>query len=181
MDIGIVSSRYAKALYKFAEANQEADRVYAEMQKLAQAFLDASNFRAVLLNPVLTGGQKKKLLLAAMGRENAVSASVLKFVELVIAKKRVSIMQFISNAYVRLYQNQKGIVKGRLTLPVAVSKAVEQRLQEAIENRAGKKLDFDMKIDEELLGGFVLEYDTYRLDASLKRQLEEIQRSLTRV
>ena len=39
MDLGIVSTRYAKALLLFAEQNKEEDKVYAETSVLAETFL----------------------------------------------------------------------------------------------------------------------------------------------
>ena len=38
MDIGIISSRYAKALYRFAGQNKEDAQVYSEMQCLDANF-----------------------------------------------------------------------------------------------------------------------------------------------
>ncbi len=180
MDIGIVSARYAKALFKFAEVNGEAEKVYAEMQTLALAFLKVEALHNVMLNPVLTSGQKNKLLVSAVSGEEPVSESTRKFIALVVDKKRSDLMLFIANAFVALYRRKKGVIKGKLILPVEVGEKIEKRLQQMIEARAGMKLDFDVRIDSEILGGFILEYDTYRLDASLRTQINELHRSLTR-
>ncbi len=178
MDIGIVSARYAKALLKFAEQNGEDVKVYEEMQRLVLAFLKVEKLHHVLLNPTLTEEQKTILLLSAMGGEDAVCVSTVKFIRLVVQKKRASFMLFIANAYVSRYRKLRGIVKGRLILPSQMSKQIEARLQKMVEARAGAKVDFDVCVDESLLGGFVLEYDTYRLDASLRTSLERLHRAL---
>ena len=41
-----------------------------------------------------------------------------------------------------------------------------------------KHVEFQVREDPSLLGGFVLEYDTYRMDASVKAQLARIKRQL---
>ena len=39
-------------------------------------------------------------------------------------------------------------------------------------------MEFEVCVDEKIEGGFILEYDTYRLDASLRTQLDQIHREL---
>ena len=39
MDIGLVSTRYAKALLRFSEENKEESKVYQEMLTLSAAFI----------------------------------------------------------------------------------------------------------------------------------------------
>ncbi len=178
MDIGIVSARYAKALLKFAGQNGEDVKVYEEMQSLVLAFLKIEKLHHVLLSPTLTEEQKTALLLSAMGGEDVVCASTKKFVKLVVQKKRSPFMLFIANAYIARYRKLRGIVKGKLILPSHMSEQIETRLQKLVEARAGAKVDFDVCVDEDLLGGFILEYDTYRLDASLRTSLERLHRAL---
>ncbi|MBR1446518.1 MAG: F0F1 ATP synthase subunit delta, partial [Alloprevotella sp.] len=44
--------------------------------------------------------------------------------------------------------------------------------------RTRSKVEFSTVVDPELGGGFVLEYDTSRLDASLRTQIQELRRTL---
>ena len=60
MDLGIVSTRYAKALLLFAEQNKEEDKVYAETSVLAETFLHVPALQQALINPVLTEAQKDR-------------------------------------------------------------------------------------------------------------------------
>jgi F-type H+-transporting ATPase subunit delta len=41
------------------------------------------------------------------------------------------------------------------------------------------QVEFETVIDASIGGGFVLEYDTYRVDASLKTQLQKISKGIS--
>lgn len=97
MDIGIVASRYAKALLRFASDNQEEAQVYAEMQQLDQNFRGAHQMKSILNSPVLSEPQKIDLLCAAATAKGAhrVSQSTARFIELVVNKKRADLFHFL--------------------------------------------------------------------------------------
>lgn len=180
MDIGIISARYAKALLRFATDNKEEDRVYEEMGRLADVFQKVGRLQTAMQNPVVTNEQKIDLLLKAA--ENAggkATMSTSRFIRLVTVNKRAEFMMFIANAYVALYRKSKHIIKGRLTVPDAVSTAVSQRLRDIVERQTQSRVEFEVCIDKNIEGGFILDYDTYRLDASLKTQLEKLHRALS--
>jgi F-type H+-transporting ATPase subunit delta len=39
-------------------------------------------------------------------------------------------------------------------------------------------IEFKTDVSPEIIGGFILEYDTYRMDASIKKQLDSIRTQL---
>ena len=178
MDIGIVSVRYAKALLRFATENKEEQQVYAEMETLAGTFLKVQALQSALLNPVLTNDQKTELLASACVGNGDITQSTKRFIQLVTDKKRADLMMFIANAYMTLYRKSKGIIKGCLTVPTEISENVCKRLQQIIESKTSNQVEFEVRIDEDIKGGFILDYDTYRLDASLRTQLNELKRAL---
>ncbi len=178
MDIGIVSVRYAKALLKFAVENREEEQVYLEMETLASSFQSVPALQSALLNPVFAASQKVKLLETACAGSKTLSVSTLRFLRLVIEKKRAELMMFIANSYVTLYRKSKQIIKGRLIVPVKIKEEVSQRLRHIIESKTNTQMEFEVCVDKEIEGGFILEYDTYRLDASLRTQLSVLHRTL---
>lgn len=178
MDIGIVSVRYAKALLRFAIENKEEQLVYAEMETLSRTFLKVEALQPALLNPVLTDLQKTELLTAACGNKDEVTSSTRRFMKMVTDNKRADLMLFIAHAYITLYRKSKGIIKGCLTVPTEISERVSQRLQQIIESKTSQQVEFEVVVDKDIKGGFILDYDTYRLDASLRTQLNELSRAL---
>ena len=51
MNIGVISNRYAKALYQYAAEGQCEKQVYREMMTLADSYLQVPALRKALDNP----------------------------------------------------------------------------------------------------------------------------------
>lgn len=179
MDIGIVASRYAKTLLRFAIDNKEEDVVYEEMRGLAGIYHKVPALRATLANPSITAQKQAEIILAAATGTQDATQTTQKFVALVTKNRRAELMQFIATAYESQYLRHKNITVGSLTVPVAVSDKTKEQLKQMVEARTNSTMQFRVNIDPEIEGGFILQYDTYRLDASLRTQLQHIRRKLS--
>ena len=172
MDIGVISVRYARALLKSALDAKIEDKVYLEMQTLAKSYLEVPQLRLTIDNPMLSKDKKEMLLLTAVGTEP--SPLVKTFISLVLREDRENVMQFIANSYVTLYRQQKNIIRGKLTTAVAVLPATEQRMRQMVERKTQGTVEFESEVNPDIIGGFILEYDTYRMDASVRSKLNTI-------
>ena len=172
MDIGVISVRYARALLKSAmEAKLEA-KVYAEMQMLAESYLRVPELRFTIDNPMLAKDKKETLLVTACGDEP--TELTRRFVHLVLEEGRESALQFMANSYITLYRQQKNIIRGRLITAAAVSPATEQKMKQMVESKTKGTVEFQTEVNPDIIGGFILEYGTYRMDASVKSNLKRI-------
>ena len=172
MDIGVISVRYARALLKAATAANKEDQVCQNMTTLAKSFADVPQRRHASGNPMLYKKKKKGLLTTACGK-NIVELTE-KFIMLVLKEDRESFVQFMANSYVTLYRKQKNIIRGKLTTAVAVSPETEKKMRQMVENKTKGTVEFETEVNPDIIGGFILEYDTYRLDASVQSQLRNV-------
>ena len=176
MDIGVISVRYARALLKSATETKIEDAVYTEMQQLAKSYALVPQLRHTIDNPMLSKDKKQELLLTAVG--NSPSDLTKAFVGLVLKEDRENVMQFIANSYVTLYRQQKNVIRGRLITATAVSPATEQKMRQMVESKTQGTVEFETEVNPDIIGGFILEYDTYRMDASVKSKLNSILNTL---
>lgn len=177
MDIGVISVRYARALLKSATDANIEDRVYGEMQLVAKSYREVPALRQTIDNPMLSKDKKQMLLETAIGGEGASTLSK-AFIQLVLKEDRENMMQFIAHSYVTLYRKQKNIIRGKLTTAVAVSPEMEQKMRQMVESRTQGIVEFETEVNPDIIGGFVLEYDTYRMDASVQSRLRDILNTL---
>lgn len=176
MDIGVISVRYARALLKYSMESSAEDQVYQEMQALAENYIQVPELRRTIENPMVSHEKKESILLAAIG--SGASDITQRLVKLVLKEGRANMMQFIANSYVTLYRQQKNITRGKLTTAVSVSPAIEQKMRKMVESRTNGTVEFTTEVDSSIMGGFILDYDTYRLDTSVKAQLNNILKQL---
>lgn len=176
MDIGVISVRYARALLKAATAANIEDQVCQNMTTLAKSFADVPQLRHAIDNPMLSKDKKKGLLTTACG--NSVATLTETFLQLVLKEDRESFVLFMANSYVTLYRKQKNIIRGKLTTAVAVSPDTERKMRQMVENKTKGTVEFETEVNPDIIGGFILEYDTYRLDASVQSQLRNVLQQL---
>ena len=153
MDIGVISVRYARALLKSATDAKIEDAVYTEMQQLAKSYVEVPQLRFTIDNPMLSKEKKEALLLTAVGKKP--SELTKAFIQLVLKEDRESVMQFIANSY-------------------AVSAETEQKMRQMVESKTNGTVEFETEVNPDIIGGFILEYDSYRMDASVKTKLNSI-------
>lgn len=172
MDLGLISVRYARALLKASNQEKQSELVYADMQTLAAEYVNVQELSAAIANPMLSEEQKFALLVTAAGSTKCDLTR--RFFKLALKEGRGSIMQFIANSFISQYREQNNLIQAKLSTASALNPESVSKLRQLVESKTSGKVEFETSVDPELIGGFVLEYDTYRLDASVKRQLNTI-------
>jgi len=164
--------RYARALLKSATDAQLEDQVYQEMMTIAKSYVDVPALRQTIDNPMLSKDKKESLLTVAAGDKP--SALTKAFIALVLKEDRENVMQFMANSYVTLYRKQKNVIRGKLTTAARVSVETEQKMRQLVESKTNGTVEFETEVNPDIIGGFILEYDTFRMDASVRSKLNTI-------
>ena len=176
MDAGIISTRYAKAIYKYAAGRGDETRLYEEMKALSRQFSVLPELNKVLENPILFSEEKIRLLTIAVG-ETASETSKNVF-RVVVDNGRASYMQHIALVYDRVYRKEKNIVLVKLTTVNQATEEEKKSMVELISHGKKEQVDFATEIDADIVGGFILEVEDLRLDASVKNQLNRLKLEL---
>ena len=89
-------------------------------------------------------------------------------------------MPFIANSYKSLNLSYKNVVKSRLTVSSKPNDAFVDKMRELVEAKTDSKVEMQVNTDVSLGGGFILEYGTYKIDASIRNQIKNIRKKLMR-
>ena len=157
--------RYARALLKSATALKIEDSVCQDMMCLGRSYIEVPQLRTAIATPMLQPEKKELLLVTAAGTEP--TELTRRFLKLVLREGRDNALQFMAASYVTLYREQKNITCGRLITATAV-------MRQMVESKTRGTVEFNTEVDPDIIGGFILEYDTYRMDASVKTGLRKI-------
>jgi F-type H+-transporting ATPase subunit delta len=176
MNSGMISTRYARALFEYALEKGEEDIVFSEIKNLSATFYKEYALRTALDNPVLLVTDKINVIKAAAGEK--ISDVLNQFIELVLYKKRESYLYSICLVFMDLYRDYKKISIGRLITAKPIDKDTENKIKQLVKPTQGGTLEFETETNPDILGGFILYMDTYRLDASVSTQLRNIRRQL---
>ncbi len=176
MNSGLVSTRYANALLNFAIESGEEEQVYERMKLLANLFLEVPELKETVKNPSIPANDKKKIIVTACGGK--LPSSLEKMIGLILDNERENQLQFITNRFIDLYRKRFRIQAGKLITAVPVEGKTKEKLLDKIRHLTGNTLEIETVIDPDIIGGFILNLDDYRWDASVSGELERIKQSL---
>ena len=177
MDNGLIPHRYAKALYKLALEHNNAAVVYDEMKNVLAAFSNDPRLGKVLANPFVANEEKFQLLKAAAG--DKVENDFLGFIKLILENRREEYAYQMALAYRDIYRKANKISQVRITTAVQLPEVEMNRLRTMVSNSFNDtKLEFSEFINPDLIGGFVIDVDDSRMDASISNELEQLRLNL---
>lgn len=176
MNIGVITSRYAKALLKFVQEKGTGENVYSQVCELVNVLKSVSKFRDYVENhPELTLQKKIGLLSAALG--GPLNPELERFIGLVALNGRMEFLTEVLISFVSQYRQANDIKVGTLVVASPVD-GLRERLEEILHEKTGSEVHLRERVDPELIGGFLFELGDYRLDGSVQRQFRLLERRL---
>jgi F-type H+-transporting ATPase subunit delta len=168
-----LGTRYAKSLIGLAVERGELERVYADMLYLQALVKGSTEFANLLRSPVVKSDVKSNVVQSVIGGK--VSDLTKAFINLMIAKGRESNLPEIATAFVSQYLEIKNIHKVTLTTAVPVSDDVKHQLVEQVKRTSNmQNIELETKVDERIIGGFILQAGDKMVNASIQYDLKEV-------
>ena len=178
MNSGVISTRYARAIYEYAEKNKCEAAIYKEMELLAKHYRDFPKLQQVSTDPTISIEKKIQILITACGIE--INPVLEKTIQMVVENGRAEYMEGIALMYQEIYRKAKGIVIVNLTTAEPISEEIQHNLLEIIPKEENEKIfEFNKTIDSSIIGGFILEIKDRQMDAGVKKQLNQLKLDLT--
>lgn len=170
-----IASVYAKSLIDLAQELNQMEAVNNDILYLRGVFKASRDFKVVMDSPIIAGDKKWKIVTALT--QGKISDLTSKFIHLLIKKGREDKLEQILEAYKEQYNQVKGIYEITLTTATEISEEAKQKFV----NKLSAETDFKhvqlfTKVDPEIVGGFVLEYEDKLVDASIRRDLKDIKK-----
>ncbi len=170
-----LAARYAKSIIDLAVEQNQLDAVHADMKFLQSVFKQSRELVAVIKSPVITADKKANILEAVT--KGKVSQMTASFNSLLVKKGREGILPEIIDAAIGQYNTLKGIYKVKLTTAQPISDELRTSIEQKVKQEAGlANVELETAVKDELIGGFVLEFNNNLVDASVLRDLKDIRK-----
>ena len=177
MTIGIISTRYARALYSLALEQGIEDSVYLEMKSIHRQFRTFPEIKQYIASPIITKAEKIELLKTCAGGED-ISKATKEFISFIIKREKESLLQYMCIAYKRVYRNAKNILSVKLVSACKLESSAVERICSRVEEIYNGKAELECVIDEGIIGGFIVTVNNNRLDSSILGELKSLKKSL---
>lgn len=148
-----------------------------ELADFAAAVRDVPELRAALRNPQLEPRTKVAVIDELVGDADEL---IHNFLRLVAEKGRIGQIEEIAREFDRLMAREERRLNVELTTARELSEEEARDLLQQIERASGRKVEATRRIDPSLIGGFVLQAGSMRVDASVRGRLEGLRQELVR-
>jgi F-type H+-transporting ATPase subunit delta len=129
----------------------------------------------VLRNPELDPQTKAGLVGELLGEADEL---VRNFVRLAAEKGRIGDIEEIARAFDRLMAAEERRIDVELTTAFELSDSEAEAILKQIREASGREVEATRKVDPSLIGGFVLQAGSMRVDASVRGRIEGLRREL---
>lgn len=176
MSDSTVAYRYAKALIDLAKEQGVVNEVNADMAFFEDICNQNDEFRAVMASPIVR--HEKKLGILKKIFENRVHKVTFSILTVLTKKNRERIIYPIAKEFQKLYNILNGIQKVQVSSAVELTSTQKAEIVKLVGDELKKKIELEEKVDESLIGGYVLKVGDTQIDTSIKKKLNELKLAL---
>jgi ATP synthase F1 delta subunit len=174
-----VAKRYAVALFNAAVKQDIAEQVNDDLTSFVELLRANRDLVGFLKSPEILIEAKKQLIVDVFGDRTA--GLFVKFILLLMDKKRLKHILSIADAYGQLYEQLQGIVEARVITAVPLDADLEQQTVDRLEEATNKTIRISKTVDPDIVGGMIIIVGDNILDGSIRHKLKLMRRSLSEV
>ncbi|NNE78465.1 MAG: ATP synthase F1 subunit delta [Pricia sp.] len=168
--------RYAKAVLDLAVSKKATDALEKDMRSIVATISESKELRSMLASPVIQGKTKKEALLAIFKGAHAITKGM---IDTLTSNKRIALLNEVALKYIILNEDLKGEGVAYVTTAVPLTSDLEKKVLKKVAQLTEDKVTIENKIDESIIGGFVLRVGDLQYDASISNKLYNLKREFT--
>ena len=166
---------YAEALFDASKEDGKLDVVREQLGEFADALESSDELQLFFFSPHVSSAEKVEGLGRAL---DGAEPELVNFLELLIEKGRMTELFRIRREFDVIWKRERRQIDVTVTSAAELDPAVVEKIGEEIERQTGQEVDLASRVDEEILGGIVLQVGNMVLDASIRSRLEKLRKSV---
>jgi F-type H+-transporting ATPase subunit delta len=166
---------YAEALFEVAKQKGKLDVIREQLGEVADALDRDRELAVFFFSPYFSSAEKRD------GIERAISGAepeLVNFLELLVEKHRMPVIFRIRRRFDELWAEERKRLEVTLTSAVELDPEVVERVGAEIERQTDRTVELHSRVDEDVLGGLVLQVGNMVLDASIRNRLEKLRKEV---
>ncbi|MBR9999033.1 MAG: ATP synthase F1 subunit delta [Cyclobacteriaceae bacterium] len=173
-----IAKRYARSLVGLSIEKDRLEEVMKDMDMLNSLCIHNRDFILFLKNPIIHSYQKLSIL-KKIFKDN-INDMTFKFIDIVTRKSRENVLPEIAAEFLDQYRKYRKIEVVEVTTPIKLDKKLRAEFANLAKNHIGKewKVELVEKVDEELIGGYIVKIGDRQIDNSVSSKLREIKQQL---
>ena len=176
-ELATIARPYAEALFQ-AALEKNALGPTGEGLALLAAMARDERMHSVLGNPKVSARQKKEIFNAVGG--DRLDDNLRNLVSVLVDGHRDVLIGDIAEQYETLRYAHDRVLRARITSAMPLSDPQRDDIVAALERRYGKKIEAELAVDPEMLGGARVQIGDQVIHASVRDALAQMAAALTR-
>lgn len=169
------AARYAKSLIDLSTEQNALEALKNDMVLFEEVVDNNSELEAILKNPIIPLDKKYGILKDLFGGK--VHQITESFLKLTVNKGRSGILFETAKQFISQYQQLKGIVTAEVTSATTLTDANKAEIVSLVKKELGaNEVVVKEKVDEKLIGGFILKVGDKQFDASIASGLNKLKK-----
>ena len=167
--------RYAEAAFEVGLRDGTVETWRQELDAAASV-VDDQRVARLFGNPAIA--EETRLELAESTFGTIVSRPVLNLIGLMLRRGRIDELPRVAAEFRRLDNERQGITPATATSAVPLSEDEVRAITARLEEMTGGRVDLDLAVDPDLLGGLVVRVGDRMIDGSVRGRLERLRNQL---
>tara|TARA_Y100001970_G_scaffold294309_1_gene450294 strand:- start:22111 stop:22653 length:543 start_codon:yes stop_codon:yes gene_type:complete len=171
--LNAVTTPYAEAFLQVVDSSNETEEIIPQVKSIIQLLNDSVQLQEALSSPVLENEAKKSIIEKLFADD--INPSFLNLLKLLADRQRIGLLGAVLERFLELYREKRNIALATVTSATPLTEDQETSLKLKISKIAGtENLELNCKIDESLIGGFIVRVGSKVVDASLAGQVRKL-------
>ncbi len=175
-EISTIARPYAVAAFNLAK-QQKALAKWSEMLGFASAVANDSQMQAYIQDPKVVSSELQATFLKVCG--DKLNEHGQNLIKVLVEYRRLSVLPAISYAFEELKAMDEGTLEAQIIAAAKPSATEVKDLVKRLEVKFGKKIEANVSLDSELIGGIKIIVGDTVIDASVKNQLQNLAYTLS--
>ena len=170
-----VARVYSEALFEVAKSHGKLDQVHEQLGQVAEALADDGELQLFFFSPYFSSEEKRDGVSKTL---SGAEPDLLAFLELLAEKHRMPAVFRVRRRFDELWAKERGHLEVTARSAIELDPEVVRSIGAEIERKTGQTIELSSEVDQDLIGGIVLQVGNMVLDASIQNRLEKLRKEV---
>ncbi len=175
-----IAERYATAVFELAKEDKNLSKTESDLDVLEGALADSEDFNALITSPIYSRDEQTGAI-EALAKAFKLSPTMANTIKLMALKRRLYVLPQLVQALRALIAEEKGEVTAEVIAAKSLTKAQQDKLAKTLKASFGKDVKINMSVDEDLIGGLIVQVGSKMIDTSIRSKLDNLQSAMKEV
>ena len=170
-------SAYADAWLQASKDAGVLDKVFVEAKEFGEVLKKDAKLWDYLSIP-LDNNKDNIDVVATIAKAGKLSKITTEVLKIMAENNRLNLASAVVDEFIHLYYKDKNITEVSVKTATKLSDKQNKKLKSVLEEKLGNEVVIDYVIDESVIGGLSVSFDSYLIDDTVKYKLEKIKQIL---